>query len=45
VVDNLKNEYRMYNQLNILKNNLIDVYTDEDYVKPLKQFFKRRSGR
>lgn len=45
VVDNLKNEYRMYNHLSILRNNLIEVYTDEDYVKPLKQFFKRRSGR
>jgi uncharacterized protein (DUF58 family) len=42
-VDNLKNEYRMHNNLNILRNNLIDIYTDDDYVKPLKQFFKRRS--
>lgn len=45
VVDNLKNEYRMYNHLNISKSNLIDVYTGEDYVRPLKQFFRRRRKR
>ncbi|SHJ81505.1 Protein of unknown function DUF58 [Paramaledivibacter caminithermalis DSM 15212] len=45
VVDNLKNEYRRYNHLDIPRKNLIDIYTDEDYVKPLKQFFRRRRKR
>jgi len=27
------------------KRNLITIYTDEDYVKPLRQFFKKRGTR
>jgi len=47
-LDNLKSEYR-FDTAKIIGygsnaiNNFITIYTDEDYVKPLKQFFKRRS--
>lgn len=42
VLDNMKKEYRLDNSLSLSKSNLISIYTDEDYVKPLKQFFIRR---
>lgn len=45
VLNNMHREYRPESQLGPYKPNLINVYTDEDYVKPLKQFFKRRSRR
>jgi len=44
-LDNIKNEYRLDNVINLPKRNLINIYTDEDYVKPLRQFFKRRGIR
>ena len=42
VLDNMRQECRPGGQLGLYKNNLITIYTDEDYVKPFKQFFKRR---
>jgi uncharacterized protein (DUF58 family) len=45
VLDNLKNEIKMNSNLNLNRKNLITVYTNEDYVKPLKQFFKTRGLR
>jgi len=45
VLDNMRNEYRMDNNLSLPKRNFINIYTDEDYVKPLKQFFTKRSHR
>jgi uncharacterized protein (DUF58 family) len=42
VVDNLKNNIRLDNHLNGYKKNLINIYTDEDYIKPVKLFFARR---
>jgi len=41
VLDNMKRE-RVLAADNQPKANLISVYTDEDYVRPLRQFFKRR---
>lgn len=43
VIDNLKSDFKLQRNVDIFKNNSIDIYTDEDYVKPLKKFFKRRS--
>lgn len=45
VLDNLKTEFRTDSGINLFKNNLITMYTDEDHVLPLKQFFKRRGQR
>ncbi|HEY9060230.1 MAG TPA: DUF58 domain-containing protein [Pseudobacteroides sp.] len=45
VMDNMRNVYRPNSSLNLPKKNHINIYTDEDYVKPLKQFFRRRSHR
>ncbi|MFW5972153.1 MAG: DUF58 domain-containing protein [Bacillota bacterium] len=45
VLDNLKNQYKPDDYLNLPANNLINIYTDEDYVKPLKKFFRRRGQR
>ena len=45
VLDNLRREYKMNSKLFISGKNLITLYTDEDYVKPLRQFFKRRVRR
>ncbi|MCM1990438.1 DUF58 domain-containing protein [Oceanirhabdus seepicola] len=42
VLDNIKNQYSQNNSLKMYKKNMIEIYTDEDYYKPLKQFFKRR---
>jgi len=42
VLDNMKQERRLDTGITLFKRNLINIYTDEDYVKPLKQFFKRR---
>jgi uncharacterized protein (DUF58 family) len=44
-LDNMKNECRLDNVMNLPKRNLINIYTDEDYVRPLRQFFKRRGLR
>ncbi|AUG58725.1 MAG TPA: DUF58 domain-containing protein [Ruminiclostridium sp.] len=45
VLDNTKNQYKTKDHLDLPKSNYIKIYTDEDFVKPLKQFFKRRSRR
>jgi uncharacterized protein (DUF58 family) len=45
VLDNMRREFRPDSRLSLYKHNLINIYTDEDYVKPLKQFFKRRGRR
>jgi len=45
VLDNLKRDLHMRLPNGQSKRNLITVYTDEDYVKPLKQFFTRRGKR
>ena len=45
VLDNTKNQYKIKDNLDLPKGNYIKIYTDEDFVKPLKQFFKRRSRR
>ena len=42
VMDNMKRDYYASPQTGQSKRNLITIYTDEDYVKPLKQFFRRR---
>lgn len=42
VLDNMRNELKLDTSINLFKRNLINIYTDEDYVKPLKQFFRRR---
>lgn len=44
-LDNLKNDYRLDNNFKMHRNNMINIYTDEDYYKPLKQFFRRRGHR
>ena len=45
ILDNLKQEFRQSLQDGQSKRNLITIYTDEDYVKPLRQFFKKRGIR
>lgn len=45
VMDNTKQEYIASPPDVSIKQNLITIYTDEDYVKPLKQFFKKRGAR
>ncbi|HOQ00147.1 MAG TPA: DUF58 domain-containing protein [Acetivibrio clariflavus] len=42
VLDNTKEERRLDTDIALFKRNLINIYTDEDYVKPLKQYFRRR---
>ena len=42
VLDNMKRDFAIGASAAGPKRNLITVYTDEDYVKPLRQFFKRR---
>jgi len=42
VMDNLKRDLRVEPPDGGSKRNLICIYTDEDYVKPLRQFFRRR---
>ncbi|NLJ84364.1 MAG: DUF58 domain-containing protein, partial [Halanaerobiaceae bacterium] len=45
VVDNLREE-RVLNPLQgFPTRNLINIYTDEDYVRTLKYFFRRRVRR
>ncbi|MCT4545333.1 MAG: DUF58 domain-containing protein [Vallitalea sp.] len=44
-LDNLKNEYKLENNFNMYKRNMINIYTDEDYYIPLKQFLRRRGRR
>jgi len=45
VLDNIKNEYKLDNNFKMHRNNIINIYTDDDYYKPLKQFFRRRGQR
>jgi len=45
VLDNIKHDFRTAPPDAVNKRNLITIYTDEDYVKPLKQFFIRRGRR
>lgn len=45
VMDNTKQDFTVTPSDSSYKQNLINIYTDEDYVKPLKQFFKRRGSR
>jgi len=42
VLDNMKRDYLMVPPDSQSKRNLITIYADEDYVKPLRLFFKRR---
>jgi uncharacterized protein (DUF58 family) len=42
VLDNMKRDLEINPRESGYKRNLITIYTDEDYVKPLRQFFKRR---
>ena len=42
VIDNMKKDFMLQPPDAGSKRNLITVYTDEDYVRPLRQFFKRR---
>ena len=42
VMDNMKRDFYMAAPNGGSKRNQITIYTDEDYVKPLRQFFKRR---
>jgi uncharacterized protein (DUF58 family) len=42
VMDNMKSDFLMRPPDSQSKRTLITIYTDEDYVKPLKQFFRRR---
>jgi uncharacterized protein (DUF58 family) len=45
VMDNMKSDFVVKPPDVGSKRNLITIYTDEDYVIPLKQFFKRRGAR
>ena len=45
VLDNMRSDLRMAPADGGSKRNLITIYTDEDYVRPLRQFFKRRGKR
>lgn len=42
VIDNHKGDVRLAPIKGISKRNMIDIYTNEDYVKKLKLFFTRR---
>jgi uncharacterized protein (DUF58 family) len=45
VVDNMKRDFHLTPSNSQPKRNLITIYTDEDYGKPLRQFFRRRGKR
>jgi len=45
VLDNMKRDFKLSQPDVLSKRNLITIYTDEDYVKPLRQFFKKRGIR
>ena len=44
VLDNMKRDFPLIPPQSNSKRNLITIYTDEDYVKPLRQFFKKRGA-
>ncbi|MGM0507698.1 MAG: DUF58 domain-containing protein [Fusobacteriota bacterium] len=41
-IENLKKDRTLNINKNIPSKNLITIYTDEDYIKPLKLFFEKR---
>ena len=43
-LNNLKREFRQ-EEREMKGRNVITVYTDEDYINPFRQFFRRRAGR
>jgi len=45
IMDNMKRNFNIGLPEGQSKRNLITIYTDEDYAKPLRQFFKRRGIR
>lgn len=45
VMDNTRGAHEISPPDGNFKQNLITIYTDEDYVKPLRQFFRRRGAR
>jgi len=45
VVDNLNEVRELNSNSNLPEKNLINVYTDQDFVIPLQQFFRRRISR
>ena len=45
VLDNTRRAFTMAPAQTGIRRNLITIYTDEDYTKPLRQFFKRRVKR
>lgn len=45
VLDNMKRNFQTVPPNGFSRRNLITIYTDENYVKPLKQFFRRRGRR
>ena len=45
VLDNTNQDFKHRPPDLLSRRNLITIYTDEDYVKPLRQFFKRRGIR
>ena len=45
VMDNMKRGFKMSLPEGQSKRNLITIYTDGDYVKPLRRFFKSRGIR
>jgi uncharacterized protein (DUF58 family) len=44
-LDNTKQDFKLENYIDLPKSRVINIYTDEDYVKPLQKFFKRRGRR
>ena len=42
VMDNLKEDFTINPLTGFYKRNLITIYTDEDYIKPLVKFFRSR---
>ena len=42
IMDNMKRDYHATVSTGKSKRNLITIYTDEDYIKPLRQFFRKR---
>ena len=45
VLDNMRQDLMINPPDRLSGRNLITIYTDEDYVKPLRQFFKKRGIR
>ena len=45
LLDNMRQDCKIYQEDLQSKRNLITLYTDDDYIKPLKQFFRKRGAR